>query len=147
MGKRFDVSIGGLTFFGVDHLNVVELALFAGVALLLVAIEYHHQTALGKARVAGKPVTQLAAGGVQIILGLRRQVLPREDHVVAVYDDIFLPGRPDGDIVSRRAVGNAVDGAADGAELPLHDLFQLFIVQPDVAGDDFGSFFLFQTAF
>ena len=35
----------------------------------------------------------------------------------------------------------------DGAELPLHDLFQLLVVQPDVADDDFGSFFLFQTAF
>ena len=147
VGQRFNVSIGGLALFGVDHLNVVELALFAGVALLLVAVEYHHQTALCEARVAGKPVTQLAAGGVQIILGLRRQVLPREDHVVAVHDDVFLPGRPDGDIVSRGTVGDAVDGAADGAELPLHDLFQLLVVQADVAGDDFGSFFLFQTAF
>ena len=68
VGQRFNVSIGGLALFGVDHLNVVELALFAGVALLLVAVEYHHQTALCEARVAGKPVTQLPPGGVQIVL-------------------------------------------------------------------------------
>ena len=78
MSQRFNVSIGGLTFLGVDHLNVVELALFAGVTLLLVAVKYHHQAAFGEARVAGKPVAQLPPGSVQIVLGLRRQILPGE---------------------------------------------------------------------
>ena len=48
--QSFDVSIRGLAFLGIDHLDVVELALFAGISLLLPAVENHHQAALGKTR-------------------------------------------------------------------------------------------------
>ena len=44
--QRFDISVTGLTFGGVDYLDIVESEFLAGVALALVAVKDQNNPAL-----------------------------------------------------------------------------------------------------
>ena len=148
VNQRLDVGIRRLALLGIHHLNVVELALLPGISLLFVAIKYNDCPAFGEACVAAHNIAQLPPGGVQIGSGLLRQLLPSEYDVVAVHNQVFILGRPDGDFLGCRTVLrlDPVLGAADGAELPLHDGFQLFVLNMQVPGQQLGRLFLFQSA-
>ena len=147
-GQGFNILVAGFSFFGVDYLDVVELALFTQVALLLVAVENQNDPVLLKARKAAEGVHQLPSGSIQIVFRGFRQILPGKDHVIAVHDDALLFQWTDGQLFRGGTVaGIPVLGPFDGAEFPFHNGFQFLAVDGQVPGDDLGLFFLFQAAF
>ena len=61
----------------------------AGVALDLVGVEHDDDAALAKALIVGENVDQRAARRGDILRGEPMELVPREDDVVAVDEQIF----------------------------------------------------------
>ena len=76
VSQRLDILVCSDAFLGVNHLDVVQLPLFADASLVFVAVKDHHQTALGEPGIIGKGITELPPGGIQISSGLLCQMLP-----------------------------------------------------------------------
>ena len=61
----------------------------AGVALDLIGVEHDDDAALAKALIVGENVDQRAARRGDILCGEPMELVPREDDVVAVDEQIF----------------------------------------------------------
>ena len=61
----------------------------AGVALDLIGVEHDDDAALAKALIVGENVDQRAARRGDILRGKPMELVPREDDVVAVDEQIF----------------------------------------------------------
>ena len=89
VGHALDVGVGSFSLFRVDDLDAVHRLHIAGVALDLIGVEHDDDAALAKALIVGKNVDQRAARRGDILRGEPMELVPREDDVVAVDEQIF----------------------------------------------------------
>ena len=89
VGRALDVGVGSLGLLGVDDLDTVHRLHTAGVALDLIGVEHDDDAALAKALIVGENADQRAARRGDILRGEPMELVPREDDVVAVDEQIF----------------------------------------------------------
>ena len=89
IGGALDVRVGGLRLLGVDHLHAVHGLHRAGVAFDLVRVEYKDHHAFAEALIIRQHAGERGAGGGDVLRGELVQLVPREDDVVAVDQQIF----------------------------------------------------------
>jgi len=89
VGRALDVGVGSLSLFRVDDLDAVHRLHTAGVALDLIGVEHDDDAALAKALIVGENVDQRAARRGDILRGELLELVPREDDIVAVDEQIF----------------------------------------------------------
>ena len=85
-----------------------------------------------EAAVIAQKVQQALARAAEIIGCLLTQPVPRKDHVVAVYDEVFFPAGRQGDGCLGLGGGRPVQRRLLRAEFPLDDALQLLFVQIEV---------------
>ena len=112
VGGLFDIGVGGLGLLGVHHIDAVVLLHRAGVALHLVGVEDQNDLALAVALIVHQQVGQHGPGGRHVLPGHRLQLLPGEDDVVAVHQEVFRAGLllPDGVVVIQTGAGGLLLG-------------------------------------
>ena len=91
VGGLLDVHVGGLRLLGVHHVQVVVAFHRAHAPLHLVGVEHQNGHALAVGGVVAQDVHQLPPGGLQALGGQVPQVIPGEDHVVAVHQQVLGP--------------------------------------------------------
>ena len=89
VGDMLDEHIRRLGFLGVDHMDIVVLLDGAGAAGHPVGVEHKDENALLEPLIVAQDVHQLFAGGFEALFGKLVQLVPREDDVVAVDEQIF----------------------------------------------------------
>ena len=86
----FQIGVGGFMGGGVDDTVTVSLLLVTIPLDAIVCIEDQRQVGLGVGHVVVEDVHQRLPGGVKILPGQIPQVLPGEDDIVAVHQQLFL---------------------------------------------------------
>ena len=114
----------------------MELLFLSGAALDLVAVKHQYQPAFFESRIAGQGIAQASAGSVQIVLRRLRQRIPGENNIVAIHDQVLLPGGPNGQLFLCGPVFRGfIEGGSQVAELPAHDLLQGLVIRLQIPGD------------
>lgn len=90
VGEFFNILIRRFCLSGKHHLNIVVGADLCRMALHPVSVEYDHKRALADRLIIAEHVQERHSGSVQIVLCQSLQPLPGKDHVIAVYQQIFL---------------------------------------------------------
>ena len=137
VGGLLDVHVGGLGLFGVHHVEVVVLLHRAHPALDLVGVEDQDGHAPPVRREVAQDVHELVPGGLQVFRRQGLQVLPGEDHVVAVHQQVLRPlfgglGLVGGRALFRRGLFHRPEGLQgvplDGAVGPLENGHELLVL-------------------
>ena len=89
VGDMLDEHIRRLGFLGVNHMDIVVLLDGAGAAGHPVGVEHKDENALLEPLIVAQDVHQLFAGGFEALFGKLVQLVPREDDVVAVHQQVF----------------------------------------------------------
>ncbi len=128
--QTLNVEVGALVLFCEHNAHPVVNVLLSGVAAHGVTVEHQDHIAACETVVADKLLGQRLPRRVQIVRCQRLQRVPRKNDIVAVHNDAFLPGaqhEPVGGLCRARRVAD-VHWPPDGAKFPLHDGFQLTLV-------------------
>ena len=133
VGDVLDEHIGRFGFLGVDDVDIVVLLDAAGAAGHAVGVEHEDDHALFEALIVAQDVRQLFAGGVEALLGEGVELVPREDDVVAVHQQVLgrdgplLGGKVGAFPLLHRAEGRQ-RVPLDGSIRPLENFQQLFVL-------------------
>ena len=91
MRGLFDVHVGGLGLLCVHDVEVVVALHFPDAALYLVGVKHQYRHALLIPGVVAEYVHEPRPRGVQVVRGQLFQLVPGENHVVAVNQQVFWP--------------------------------------------------------
>ena len=90
VGRLLDIHIRRFGLLGVHHVQSVLLFDRADAALDLVRIEHDDQMALAHTLVVTQDVDERGARGVHVARGDLAQLVPREDDIVAVHEQVIV---------------------------------------------------------
>ena len=96
VGGPLDIGIGRLRLLGIDHVDIFVPLHGAGVPLHLVGVEHQDHHALFEPLIVAEDIHEHMPGGLQVPLRHLLELLPGEDHVVAVHQQVLRalpPGR------------------------------------------------------
>ena len=91
MGGALNVAVGRFRLFGIYHAYVVYRFNGAGIAFYPVRIEYQYDLAPVQPPVVAHQVHEPAAGEIHVLLCDGRKVVPGENYVVPVYQQVLRP--------------------------------------------------------
>ena len=92
VGRPLDIGVRRLRLLGIDNGDVVVLFYAAQTALYLVGVEHQDHPAPPVALIVAQQVAQLLPGGIQIFRRRLFQLVPRENDIIPVYQQIILAG-------------------------------------------------------
>ena len=92
VGRPLDVGVRRLRLLGIDNGDVVVLFYAAQTALHLVGVKHQDDPAFPVALIVAQEVAQLFPGGVQMFRRQLFQLVPRENDIIPVYQQIILAG-------------------------------------------------------
>ena len=90
VGRLLNVHIRGFGLLGVDDMDTAALLDRAGAAFDLIGIKHENKMTPAHALIIAQHVDERFAGGVNITGGNVAQLVPREDDVVAVHEQIIV---------------------------------------------------------
>ena len=109
VGRLLNVHIRGFGLLGVDDMDTAALLDRAGASFDLIGIEHENKMTPAHALIIAQHVDERFAGGVDITGGNVAQLVPREDDVVAVHEQIIvLTDAGDVQLLERRGLFTAL---------------------------------------
>ena len=89
IGGLFDIGVRRLRLPGINHMDVVIVLHRSQTALYLIRVKHHDHPALPVTLVVAQQVAKMLPGRVQVILRDLLQLVPGENDVIAVHQQIF----------------------------------------------------------
>ena len=92
IGGLFNVGVGGLRLFRIHHIDAAPPLHRAHAALHLIGVEDQNDLALAEGPVFDQKLGEDFTGGVHVLPGQGVEVVPGEDDVIPVHQQIFRLG-------------------------------------------------------
>ena len=94
IGGLFNIHVGCFGLFGIHDADAAVLLHLAAPAAHFVGVEHQNDTALAEALIIAQDVCKGRAGGVDVFPGKLFQLVPCEDNIISVYQQIVLHRGP-----------------------------------------------------
>lgn len=89
VSSAFDISISRFGFFGVNYTDIVVIFHYTLLLFDLVCVKDEYQLTLLVSLIVAKPVHKHTSCKVKALIGSLFQLVPRENYVIAVNQQIF----------------------------------------------------------
>ena len=89
VSSAFDISVSRFGFFGVNYTNIVVIFHYTLLLFDLVCVKDEYQLTLLVSLIVAKPVYKHTSCKVKALVGSLFQLVPRENYVIAVNQQIF----------------------------------------------------------
>ena len=89
VGSAFDISVSRFGFFGVNYTDIVVIFHYTLLLFDLVCVKDEYQLTLLVSLIVAKPVHKHTSCKIKALVGSLFQLVPRENYVIAVNQQIF----------------------------------------------------------